>query len=61
LKYCYNIISSEENIIAPQIVGKVKTYNNSMRKRGGGWWFPIAKVEGRCLHHKAKPKAKNKA
>jgi len=31
-KYCYNIITSQENAIAPQILDKVKTYHNSIRK-----------------------------
>jgi len=32
LKYCYNIINSEENIIALQVMDKVKAYHDSIRK-----------------------------
>ena len=32
LKYCYNIINSEEHIIALQVINKVKAYHDSIRK-----------------------------
>jgi len=31
-KYCYKIITSQENVIDPQILDKVKAYHNSIRK-----------------------------
>jgi len=32
VKYCHNIITSQENVIAPQILDKIKAYHNNIRK-----------------------------
>jgi len=32
MNYCYNIITSQENIISSQIIDKVKAYYNSIKK-----------------------------